>query len=211
MPSHSHAALLTGDIVASRHSTPQALTAFIDQIKVSCPPPLMTDRHRGDGWQVLVPDAAQALDTALRLRADLRATGTTLTTRIAIGIGPAHVPSPPDLGAGHGLAFEASGEALNQMPRGTTLAIDTSASPALSALVGLLDFLSSGWTKAQAAVLAKALGPTPPTQDEIAKALGITRQAVQQHLRATGYHRLQTALAAARTEITAQRDATAYA
>ena len=81
----SQPTILTGDLIGSTRSTPRATTAAMtaladaaDTISAMTGAATRFTRSRGDGWQLYLPDTTYAL----------RATPQTLSTRIAIGVGP---------------------------------------------------------------------------------------------------------------------------
>ena len=149
-------------------------------------------RNRGDGWQIRMDIPRMALRAALLVRAEIRSRGNDLSTRIAIAIGHAEADTPNDPNESIGAVFVASGRLLDGMPRGTTMA--HASGGALSATTRLADHISQNWTKAQAAAMVHALTPNPPTRAEIGRALGKSRQAVDQALTAAGYPALSDAL-----------------
>lgn len=201
------AAVLTGDLRQSRKIDASALQTAMSCIQAAAEDiardtdlKVRFDRHRGDGWQVYLPHAEPALRAALRIVAALKAQ-TGLSTRIAIGIGQAILPPDGDLGAASGEAFIGAGDMLDGMERNRNLAIDWRCGPFIPALVGLLDWQSQQWTAPQAEALFEALRSQTPTQEEIAGKFGVSRQAIQLRLAATGLSALREALAAYETHI----------
>lgn len=209
------AAVLTGDFVGSRRDADalvqamQVLRGFVADLPDDLHMTPVFDRYRGDGWQVLLPEAQPGLRVALRIIAALKRDAA-LPTRIALGFGPAQLPSDHDLGAASGPAFLDAGDALSGMDRQQRLAIPRASDPAQSAygaLVAFLDHESQGWTRGQAEALDKALRLSAPTQDEIATSLGVTRQAVQSRLSGTALAAITAALHAFESRLDAIFDA----
>ncbi|MCX7645011.1 MAG: hypothetical protein N2Z62_06915 [Rhodobacteraceae bacterium] len=186
-------AVLTGDLVGSTEAGPAAvedsfacLASAADEIGRWAPdlPPRLT-RFRGDGWQ-LMTQAALGLRAALYVLARLRAAAA-LGTRIAIGIGEAAQDAAADpaadLAAARGTAFEASGRALDALPRHRTLAVAGAGLTLLHPVVAdLLAAHARRWTLPQAEAAALYLHPDNPTLTDIAPRLGITPQAVNYRL-----------------------------
>lgn len=204
LKTYQFAAVLTGDIISSRQSSVETLDAALQAIAQGaedfgrdCHGFALFTRYRGDGWQVFLPEGEMALRAALRLIAVLRAADTGLVTRIGIGLGTAHLPATCDLGAAHGEAFTLAGDVLDGMHRNDRLqlpGLPDAADPAYSAMVMLLDWQARHWTAAQAEALFEALRIIEPTQDEIAEAAGVTRQAIQLRLAATGLRAIRQSL-----------------
>lgn len=143
-------------------------------------------RNRGDGWQAVLMAPSQAMEVTLWLIAHLRMAG--LSSRIAIGVGAVEQFGRKDLSDAWGPAFVASGHALDRMQRGQTLAI---AGPMVSnedkALIALLDERTSRWTRAQAEAVTKSMDPSVKTDQDAARSLGITPQAMSDRLYGAGY------------------------
>jgi hypothetical protein len=70
--------------------------------------------------------------------------------------------------------------------------------PSQAALIDLTEFIAASWTAAQAEAVACALLNGPRTHEDIAKELGITRQAVQSRLAGAGFSYFETAISAIR-------------
>ncbi|MCB2137535.1 MAG: hypothetical protein KDE08_16590 [Rhodobacteraceae bacterium] len=197
------AAVLTGDLIGSTKGDParaeramaalegaaKALSGWRDETETRF------TRFRGDGWQILVEPANWGLRAALFLKARLGAAGTGIDTRIAIGLGPVDEPGPATLAAARGVAFEASGRALDGMKKGAILVIDGAGVTGLHrAAVTLLAPLMQDWSREQAEAVAHAIEPAAPTLAQIAERLGITPQAVNYRLKAADYAAVDEAL-----------------
>ncbi len=105
--------------------------------------------------------------------------------------------TPKDINAAHGPAFTASGRLLSDMPRRARLS--HAEGGATHAAFLLADHIASGWTQAQARAMKAVLPPGTGPRSDIAHRLGITRQAVDQALRAAGYSALSAAMKALET------------
>lgn len=148
-------------------------------------------RHRGDGWQICLPATIAPLRAALGMRAALRAADRDLRTRMALAVGAAEIPKDGNLNLASGPAFVASGQLLDQLEHAM---IAEAAGGASGAATRLGHAISDGWTQAQARAALPMLAPDRPTQDSVADALGISRQAVRQALVAAGMPDLLAAL-----------------
>lgn len=159
---------------------------------------------RGDGWQCIGPEPAFALRGALILRAHLSSLGRPFDTRISIGIGAGHLPDGA-LNTATGPAFELSGHGLDEMRYVRRFGIAWDRPPAdaplLRAIFSLADEISRKWTPGQAKVFARLLVERPrPSQEALARSLGITQQSVAEHLAGGGDWALKEALAAVEGE-----------
>ena len=206
MTLHPESAVLTGDLIGSRHASAGQVDAALSQLRAAAADfgrrhglDLRFTRSRGDGWQVLVADPALTLDAVLVLLARLRAAQTGIATRVAVGLGPVTTAGTRDLSDAEGAAFVASGDALEAMSRRHDLAIaGAGVGPAEVAILALCGVQVRRWTAAQAEAAALALLHPEATQDDLAGQLGITRQAVQNRLAGAGLAALELAVAAFR-------------
>lgn len=137
------------------------------------------ERTAGDEVQGVMNDAAAVVDLVLGLvrRGDWS---------IGIGVGPVHEPLPASTRAGSGPAFELARKAVERAKSSPQLlAVGASDAGRAAAAQAALDLLASvvqrrsepGWQ-------AVDLISRGTTQTEVAEALGITKQAVSQRLRA---------------------------
>lgn len=164
----------------------------------------MVDRFRGDSWQLLVPEAGQALRIALYQQAWLRANFSDLRLRArqGIGIGQHVMDRAFELASADGPAFRRSGAALEASYDGSLLrlagpeALQGFPEASINSNLALIDELSSRWTGKQAqAVLGALVGET---QDEIGRSWphgSISQQAVGQHLMRAGWTSMAEGLA----------------
>lgn len=208
MSDKARAAVLTGDLIGSTKAGPKTLQRAVDLLAETaseitewsppCPDPRFT-RYRGDGWQLVVAEPGVALRTVLLLSARLRAADLGLATRAAIGVGAVESLGTSSLADARGAAFEASGRALDHMPRTRRLAIDGEGITALHRIiVDLLDERSERWTRQQAEAmrLALKLGKDEATLAELAAPLGISAQAVNYRLSGAGAPAIRRSLRA---------------
>ena len=197
-------AALTGDIVKSRKASPKALEQAFTVLRRSAADfgqqrdlDLRFTRNRGDGWQVILTRHDECFDAILYLVASLRAGQTGLDTRIAAAIAPVDSLGTRDLSDASGHAFFIAGDTLDRMARAEQIKI-ANLGDAQTALVDLTANIAARWTATQAQAVAMALLDPAKTHDDIASALGITRQAVQNRLAGAGYGAFDKARAAMR-------------
>ncbi len=154
---------------------------------------LPPDRTAGDEVQMLVADAATALEIITTLTRDD-------AWSVGCGIGGVRLPLPSTVRAATGAAFVAAREAVDRAKRAPhrfALIVDDGhplASADVSPIVDLLLFLRSrrspeGWEIAD--LLAAGM-----TQSDAADALGISPQAVSQRARTAGIRTEQSATTA---------------
>ncbi|NDV00412.1 hypothetical protein [Pseudoroseicyclus tamaricis] len=197
------AAIFTGDIVASSERAPAEVTDALRLIEeVAGRDGGRFERHRGDGWQILLPEGELALRLTLKILCVLRDRPDRPSfSRIAIGLGEAEV-GEGGLAAGEGAAFSLSGRMLDDMPARELLAVDgTGITPLHQALLAACGEIATRWTATQAEALLVALdalgdAASPPRHEDLAQQLGVTRQAVQSRLSGAGWGTLLKALGA---------------
>ena len=142
------------------------------------------ERTVGDEVQAVLDDASLVVDTAMRV---LRLGGWS----VGIGAGPVEEPLPAESRAGSGEAFVLARSAVERAKgrgRPVPLAVVTATQTPGEDCEAVLTMLGSimarrtdaGWAVIDAQA---ALGPDA-TQDDVARRLGITQQAVSQRLRA---------------------------
>lgn len=201
-------AVLTGDIVRSARLPAGGLDRAIKRIEKAAGAawawggldgaPCFT-RFRGDGWQCLAPSETLALRTALLLRAGVRSLGRGCDTRVSVGIGTGDF-GDVTLASASGAAFEISGGGLDRIGRAHRLAVAWETPPecadSICAVFALADEIAGRWTPRQADVMVHALQPDTPTQEMVAREIGVTQQMVAKHLSAAGERPLRIALRA---------------
>lgn len=206
---YSFAAVLTGDFIASRRrmaALDRSMAVIAEtarDIAADTGMHCVFQRFRGDGWQVFLSDGEIGMDAALRVIAALTAADA-LQTRLALGFGSACLSDDNDLASAHGAAFTTSGDLLDAMDKADHLAaprFETPDATAYAALVMFLDAESRSWTRGQAEAVFEALRRAEPTQEEIARKIGITRQAVQSRLSGTALPAVLHALHAFRSRL----------
>ena len=156
-------------------------------------------RFRGDGWQIYLEKPELTLRAMLMLVALLGARQTGLQTRISMAIEQYDHLGSTGLSGASGKAFILSGSGLDGMASSQTMTyLGATGERTLwrRAVLTLAHHSARRWSREQAEAMVAALAPAPPTQDQIAKDIKITRQAVQSRLRSAGLVVLAPALAA---------------
>jgi len=188
-------AAFTGDLRGSRHDA-KALEATMQTLEALCGKwgaahdiDLRFTRHRGDGWQIIVP-ARYFLEVTLTITAGLRANPDTLSTRISIGLGEVSFVGTTDLSDAAGSALIAAGDQIDAFTTNSgTLAVSGPfLTPMLEGVIRMIDWMTQGWTAPQAeAVSLYLLNPQLGTNKERAAALGISRQAFEARFNSSGF------------------------
>jgi hypothetical protein len=199
-------AVLTGDIVDSSDMSAKALDEVMEAIRDASRQMPGWDRsdgdrtetayarRGGDGWQIALNRPEFALRASLFVQARLRAMNDSYASRIAAATGKGSLPpdARADLNSAHGPVFEASGRLLGTLPRHTLMA--HAGGGALDAAFRLADHIAQGWTRAQARAVCAMLPPGAGPRRIAADRLGVSRQAVDQALRAAGFAAIEAAL-----------------
>jgi hypothetical protein len=206
-------AVVTGDVVGSTRLTGEARSRLNAVMRegsqvlrraFTAAMPFPVDFYRGDGWQFLCARPELSLRMSLVYRTHLRAHLATpnLDTRLAIGIGPIDFLPEDRVTSGDGLAFQASGQALDSMPRDRRMGFNCPQAgeprlvTALQSLLALIDALAREWTSRQSQAMQGAL--LELTQSVIGqhwKPAAISQQAVAQHLQRAGWQAAAAGLA----------------
>jgi hypothetical protein len=190
-------AILTGDLIKSTQASADKVDAtmrLLAEVAHVIDDDTRFTRFRGDGWQIYLHNAGDCLWASLFILARLKASGAALSTRISVGIGDVWKLPEGDLSAAAGPAFTASGQELDDMHKGQTLAIrGESVDRFQRRIFAFAEDKVSRWSPEQAEAMALALDPAMNSRATIAKQLGITRQAVEARLVAAGQGLLEEA------------------
>jgi hypothetical protein len=209
MTQSNYRAVLTGDIVGSSRLTPSqmesvrsSLTEAVDLVR-PWKRGLVKGRlefFRGDGWQLLLTDAALAMRVVIFLRASLLAGGIT-DSRIAVGLGEGAKTASEKVALLTGQAFVLSGHGLDEMTQSWRMTVEI---PKTSGLLSdwlrvtshLCDSLISQWTRRQAELVCIAADPKEPNNDAVAQSLKptVSKQAVAKGLKGASWNAIREAI-----------------
>lgn len=191
--------VITGDLVKSRDASEKdvdaTMTALTD-LSTREGQRLETDfrftRHRGDGWQILLPDAASSLDLSILIAAALHSRKTLLSTKIAVGLGTITTQGTQDLSDASGDAFVASGDLLEDMSAsssGHKMAITGAGALAWHrGVFRVTDWMIQNWSERQAeAVYLRQEASDMTTNADRAASLNISRQAYEARYNSSGF------------------------
>lgn len=197
--------VLTGDIVRSGDLGRARLTAVMRALESagaeiarwSDPAGPAPERFRGDGWQLALVEPHLALRACLVLRAAIRKLDRDADTRIGIGFGSAEFGKR--LASSRGTAFEFSGDQLERLSGPDRWSADGDLKPAplrelTRGLFAACEGLSAGWTVRQAEVCYRLVAPDEPKMVDVAAALDVRPQTVQDHFARAGGRALMHAV-----------------
>lgn len=195
-------AVITGDIIASRRLGPaERLSAVLDHAlsRLASRFGAVSQRYRGDGFQLVLPQAWQGVSAAVLLRAELirhSRPRQRWDARLAIAIGHDDPWRDGSRIAEAGSApFVTSGQTLDALDDDHHLALRLTSgdSPCLALLIHHLDAMIEGWTPAAAEAIAERLCHAE-SQQALAERLGISQPAVHKRLRTAHWPLLQETL-----------------
>lgn len=156
--------------------------------------------YRGDSFQVFLPDASEALQTALRCRSAAISiggadAGTGSDVRISIGVGAAG-PPVNSLSTAKGEAFVLSGRAFDEISKTSQRLVIAAAHPlgneALQVLAGYVNAIFRDMTAKQATVVYELL--LGQNQQVVAKKLKRSKSTINQHVSAGRWSEIETLL-----------------
>jgi hypothetical protein len=200
-------AVLTGDLIGSRVAGADKVEAAMDQLSKTAAffgPETRFTRFRGDGWQFILLNPSKTMRAILMALADLRANAIGIDTRISAGIGHYESLGTDNLSDASGSAFVVSGVGLDSLPKSRRLLVfsgQETYQDYISAITELVDWITHGWTQAQAEAVALALRFTRENHQQMATRIGITRQAMQARLSSAAMIPLDRAIQAFEGEL----------
>ena len=204
-------AVITGDIVDSSRFTGEARRQLLGYLKTALTVPAQIlgsevmafpfDIHRGDSFQGVLQQPAEALKAAVIIRAALRssiktALSNTIDARIAIGIGSITLMPDATGGEGDGDAYRNSGLQLDlMMQNNRMLFVKTpkeEINKELDVECALLDTLINKWSAEQALAIIEIL--KGKTQQEMADIFNISQPAIGKRLLSANLYALELML-----------------
>ncbi|SFU94524.1 hypothetical protein [Halomonas korlensis] len=195
-------AVLTGDVIDSRRVTDAAHLYHVLDATLAT----LAKRHagrgqryRGDGFQLVLADAGQAMTAAIQLRAELirhSEPHQRWDARIAIAIGEDNWQATQAITDADGEVFVRSGQALDAMETHhlTLSLIEAEQDDCLSLITRFVDDLVDGWSRYSAEIVFLSLQQSV-TQQALAEQLGIRQPSVHKRLRAARWALLADTLA----------------
>lgn len=200
-------AVITGDIVDSTSLAPQERKQLNEVMNAGSKAlkkefgenvPLAVDVFRGDGWQFLVTEPAQALRLGLFYRAYLKANmvPANVDTRLVISLGRIDFIPGVKVSQGSGEAFVNSGRTLENLKRTRMgfVAPGVWFSESLDIVLQLVDAIASHWSDKRARAVQGALLGWSQLQIATLWEPLITQQAVAEHLEAADWRAVSMAI-----------------
>lgn len=204
----SHAAILTGDLIASTDAGPAAIDRTLERIHVVLERgqtllgigPTSFTRFRGDGWQAQISPANRYLRVVTAILAAQKMADGHLETRIGIGLGSIIRPGTRDLADAAGEALVFSGQALDAIGPSDRLSLRATDQAGLAwptAALETLTYLSSRWSAEQAEAVYHRIMGDAVSLTKISATLNISRQALSSRLAVAGEKPLMALIRAA--------------
>lgn len=187
-------AIITGDIINSRNANPKKwLTILKKALSHSGGSPSTWEVFRGDSFQLEVKNPADALLTAIRIKANLK-TVKGLDARMAIGIGEKGY-SAPRITESNGAAFVYSGEKLESLKKEKQNLAVKSPWPdfdrEMNLYLSLALIAMDNWTTGAAELMNILIDNPDITQVKLAARLKITQSAVSGRLKRAYYYEIK--------------------
>jgi hypothetical protein len=179
-------AVITGDIIGSQNSNPKVwLNLLKKELSEIGENPKIWEIYRGDSFQAIIANAADALKIAIKIKATLK-TISDIDVRMAIGIG-SKTYTASRVTESNGTAFVHSGETIEKLKNEKqTLAIKSDwpeFDKEMNLLLKLSLIVMDNWT-VNAAEVVKATMENPETvQDKLGQMVGIKQSAVSNRLK----------------------------
>lgn len=192
------AAVLTGDLIASTQAGQVAVDGAMDVLERIANHEAQISgldirfaRFRGDGWQMYCQTATKTFRLTLLVLANLRSRPDLAQTRLAVAVGGVSALPQAGLASANGEAFTMSGRELDRMTTEQLVFFSPEADAKWQRpLFSYLNWQSSRWSPQQAEAVALAFHKTPARRQDVASALGISRQAAQARLNGAGFEPL---------------------
>jgi len=187
-------AVITGDIVNSSSTSPKIwLPQLKEELARSGDSPRHWEIFRGDSFQILVEDPAQALASSIRLKAAVKMLKD-LDVRMSIGIGDISHRSP-QITESNGTAFIHSGEKFEMLKKEKINLAVKSDWPDFDRDINLFLRLAlltmDKWTPNAAEVVKMALDHPDAAQAELGNLIGIKQNAISSRLKRAAFDEIE--------------------
>ncbi len=187
-------AVITGDVISSRrHEQQYWMPALKSVLSHFGQENFDWALYRGDAFQIFIHDAPSAFESAMLIKAGMRA-HKGLDVRLAMGVGTVDVRAP-QIGESNGPAFVRAGSLVEELDSmRTTLAV-RSANQAfdefMNASLGLAAAIMDKWLPNYAQAVACSVQHSGETQVQLAKRLGIAQNTLSERLGRAHYRALR--------------------
>ncbi len=178
--------VITGDIIHSQKVEPEIwLTVLKTELNEIGENPINWDIFRGDSFQLEISDPLEALRTAIKIKASLKAIKE-IDVRMAIGIGEKSHHSNT-ITESNGSAFVYSGEQFEQLKKERqNLAISspwTNFNRDMNLILKLSLIIMDNWSINSAVMVKIAMENPDKSQKELGELIGIKQNAVSNRLK----------------------------
>ena len=179
-------AVITGDIIGSQKTNPKVwLNLLKKELSEIGENPKIWEIYRGDSFQAIITNAADALKIAIKIKATLK-TISDIDVRMAIGIG-SKTYTASRVTESNGTAFVHSGETIEKLKNEKqTLAIKSDwpeFDKEMNLLLKLSLIVMDNWTVNAAEVVKAAIENPETVQHKLGKMVGIKQSAVSNRLK----------------------------
>ncbi len=185
--------IITGDIVHSKKIAPKIwLNVLKNELNLIGSSPKSWEIYRGDSFQVEVPDPAEALARAIKIKASVRCIKG-LDVRMAIGIGN-KTHKAQNITESNGTAFVFSGERFEQLQKEKRNLLIASEwkdfDRDINLFLRLALIVMDSWTANSAEVVKTILEHPDISQKELGKILGIKQNTVSKRLKGAHFEEI---------------------
>jgi hypothetical protein len=193
-------AVITADMVNSTHFPREQTSAWLENLiellqdEPSFKWALKPEIYRGDSFQCVLKNPAEAMHVAILARAAMRSHDINTDLRVAIGIGKIEVLTDRS-GTSDGEAFRLSGHLADNIRKQKArigIALPSPSEP-LTAALGLLETLIGSWTTSQSEVIMALLQKNNITQ--ISERFSISQSAASQRVASSKWWAIEDFLA----------------
>ncbi len=183
-------AVITGDIIGSQKANPKAwLNILKKELNGVGENPKAWEIYRGDSFQAIIMDPADALKTAIKIKATMK-TIPDIDVRMAIGVG-SKTYTAARITESNGTAFVHSGEKIEMLKNEKqTLAIKSDwpeFDKEMNLFLRLSLIVMDNWTVNAAEVVKTTMENPETVQDELGKIVGIKQSAISNRLKRAYY------------------------
>ncbi len=187
--------IILGDIINSRAASEpeEYLSVVKEELVLYGNTPSKWQIYRGDSFQLEVPDPADALLAAIRIKARVKGESAKMDVRMSIGIGGKSYRSPAVAESG-GEVFLNSAAAFDALKEKRQTLLVRSPWPefdeAINMMLALACITMDNWSVAAAEYMSTVLHHNPATQKELAALLGISQSSVSERLARARYNEI---------------------
>jgi len=183
-------AVITGDIINSKKLNPKKwLKPLKAELEAIGPGPKLWEIYRGDSFQLMITNPAEALITSIKIKASLKSVSG-MDVRMAVGIGT-KIHSAQKVTESNGTAFVHSGEKFEMLKKEKQNLAIKSDWPEFDKEMNL--YLKLGliamdnWTVNAAEIVKTTMENPDKLQEELGKIVGIKQNAISNRLKRAYY------------------------